>query len=88
MLYIGHAEGRASLPQLLKFCTGLTCVPPMGLADPISVSFLRNQPNLILPKADACFAVIKLPTAHSTREMFFNKMDMGILYSLNYYGRI
>ena len=81
---------RASLSQLLKFCTGLDGVPPMGLAEPIMIRFQRMQRNLVLPKADACFGVIQLPITHGTKEcsFFSEKMDKGILFSLNYYGRM
>ena len=38
-LYISLTAGsdRASLSQLLKFCTGLDGVPPMGLAERITI---------------------------------------------------
>ena len=85
-LTAGHDMVRASLTQVLKFCTGPNCVPPMGLAGKITVSFQR-RPNLVLPKADACIGIINLPIVHNCRQAFFEKMDFGILCSINHYGR-
>ena len=47
----------------------------------------RRTPNLILPKVDACFGVIKLPTVLNCRQAFFEKIDLGILCSIHYYSR-
>ena len=35
-------EGKASVQQLLKFCTGLQDYPPMGLDAPITIEFLKD----------------------------------------------
>ena len=86
--YIGHGDGKATIEQVLKFCTGLSSVPPMGLPEPISVRFLSSHRSSVLPKADSCFGVIKLPVIHTTQQAFYENMDIGITYSLNYYGRM
>ena len=78
-----HRE--ASLEQILQFCTGLKCVPPMGLKDRIAVKYLNTSP---LPMAEACFSIIQLPTVHTDKGIFFSKMDQGILYSLNHFGQV
>ena len=77
-------EGKASVQQILKFCTGLEEYPPMGLEAPITIEFLKDG---ILPQASACFGIIKLPNTSSEPE-FFQRMDEGILGSIDHYGMI
>ena len=88
LLTAADGEGQASLADVLYFCTGLKTVPPMGLAQKISIEFLRYDESEVLPKADACFGIIRVPVVHSNRDNYFKKMDIGILYSSNHYGRM
>ena len=74
---------KATLEEILSFTTGLTKIPPMGLKDTIKVQFLRRSP---LPRAEACFCIIKLPTIHTDKNVFFDKLDLGILNSIRYFG--
>ena len=84
--YIKNSQSReATLEQMLQFCTGLKRIPPMGLKDRITIKFLCDSP---LPMAEACFSIIRLPTVHSDKEAFFNKLDQGILYSINHFGQV
>ena len=86
--FIEHISGdsrETSLEQILLFCTGLRRVPPMGLRNRITIDFLSTSP---LPMAEACFGIIRLPTVHTDKAMFFAKLDQGILYSLNHYGQV
>ena len=53
---------KATLEEILSFMTGLTKISPMGLKDTIKVQFLNRSP---LPRAEACFCIIKLPTIHT-----------------------
>ena len=59
----------ASLEQVLQLCTGLKCVPPIGLKD--QVTYLFTSP---LPMAEACFSTILLPVVH-TKAFFFNPLQ-------------
>ena len=83
--YIRSTSKEATLEQVLQFCTGLKRIPPMGLKDRITIKFLCNCP---LPMAEACFAIIQLPTIHTDKETFFNKLDQGVLYSINHFGQV
>ena len=74
---------KATLEDILSFTTGLTQIPPMGLKDTIKVQFLQRSP---LPRAEACFCIIKLPTIHTDKNVFFDKLDLGILNSIRYFG--
>ena len=69
--YVQSESRKATLGQLLQFCTGLKCIPPMGLKDCITIKFLTDSP---LPMAEACFATIRLPIIHSDEETFI-KLD-------------
>ena len=76
---------KATLEEILSFMTGLTKIPPMGLKDTIKVQFLQSSP---LPRAEACFCIIKLPTVHMEKTVFFDKLDQGIRNSIGYFGRV
>lgn len=73
--------GEATLEEILQFCTGLEKVPPMGIHS-IKVEYIRD----VLPRAAACFNVMRLPTSHNNYEEFCAKMDIGIKGSLGHYG--
>ena len=60
-------------------------MPPMGLSKPIKIHYLRD--DKLLPEAECCFNMLKLPTAHSTKETFFESMDKGILMSGQHFYR-
>ena len=83
--YIRAEERKATLEGVLSFATGLKRIPPMGLKECIEIEFLRRSP---LPKAEACFCIVKLPTVHTSRNVFFSKLDMGIQNSIGHFGLI
>ena len=77
-------EGKASLQDLLQFCTGLDSVPPMGLAHLIKLEYMDQQ---LLPTASACYCILRLPARiNIDEEAFFCNMDTGILGSKNHFG--
>ena len=78
-------ERKASLEDILSFATGLKRIPPMGLKDCIKIEFLHRSP---LPKAEACFSIVKLPTVHTNKSVFFSKLDLGIQNSIGHFGLI
>ena len=83
--YLQSESRQATLEQILQFCTGLKRIPPMGMKDRITIKFLCASP---LPMAEACFSIMRLPTVHTEKAQFFDKMDQGVLLSINYFGQI
>ena len=84
--YLENSELRkASLEEVLSFTTGLRKMPPMGLKECIKIDFLQRSP---LPKAEACFSIIKLPTTHNDKTTFFEKLDQGIQNSIGHFGQV
>ncbi len=68
---------------MMKFCTGLDILPPIGL-EPITIEYLPL--GHVLPSAAACISLVRLPMDHNTFQDFEKRMDQGILGSLDYYG--
>ena len=84
--YVESSESRKASPEeVLSFTTGLRRMPPMGLKECIKIDFLQRSP---LPKAEACFSIIKLPTIHEDKMIFFEKLDQGIQNSIGHFGQI
>lgn len=65
---------------LLKFCTGLLSVPPLGLEENISISYIAES----LPKAQACFCRLMLPTVHSSFDEFCKAFCLALEYGAGY----
>lgn len=84
--YITCSECReASLEDVLSFATGLRQMPPMGLKERLKIEYLDRSP---LPMAEACFSIIKLPTVHMDKVVFFSKLDQGIQNSIGHFGQV
>ncbi len=60
------------LPFLLRFVTGLSTIPPLGLQCPIEILYQSDVKNLFFPKTQACFSILMLPVTHTTKEEFFS----------------
>lgn len=58
----------------------------MGFEGGLVVKFLPYSMKFGLPRAHACFAVIKLPVIHDTQEVFNSYLDRGVLESLGHFG--
>ena len=71
-----------NLGDLLRFITGVSAVPPMGLTNNIKIDFLEESPSNTLPKAQACFYRLSLPVVHSSFESF----RKGFMTALNFGG--
>ena len=76
-------QDKINLNSLLRFITGLSSVPPMGLENKISIGFIEE----VFPKAQACFCKISLPVIHSSFEEF-HKAFMTALELGGGYGNI
>lgn len=75
-------EGKASLQDLLKFCTGLDNVPPIGLAHLIQLEYMNDRS--VSPTVSACYCILRLPSA-TDEETFFHNIDIGILGRKNHF---
>ena len=74
----------ADLNSLLKFVTGLSTVPPMGLACPVELCYLQQDDKLILPKAQVCFSKLYLPTVHKTQDEFNQAFLKALQFGVGY----
>ena len=84
-LLLSLTGATASLPLILRFVTGHISVPSIGLSKPVKIFYLRDG---LLPEAECCFNILKIgPTAHSTKEEFFESMDKCILMSGQHFYR-
>ena len=63
-------------------------IPPMGLKNKITLEYLPCNDHFALPRAQACFGVVKLPTVHTDKEQFFLKLDQGVLNSVGHFGEM
>lgn len=77
-------NGEVSLPGLLKFITGLSVVPPMGMNNPITIQYQLNDKTAFLPRAQACFSYLILPVCHENRDDFFDAMIKGLEFGGGY----
>ena len=65
------------LPDLLMFCTGVNCIPPLGFHDPSNITVLElDEFGGPFPNANTCPQELELPAVHQNFEDFkenFNK---------------
>ena len=74
-----YPEGK--LPTLLKFATGLWCIPPsQGENFALTVKFLEDDDTDVLPQATACANTLMLPTVHSSRVKFTESLDLALKF--------
>lgn len=73
-----------TLRTLLKFVTGLSAIPPMGLENAIELSYLPQDIKEIFPKAQACFSKLYLPTIHNCKEEFQDAFHKALLFGFGY----
>ena len=81
--YLGQSEDNefsrdSRCRSLLQFWTGWSVVPFGGLAKRLKVVFLPDDDKYVLPTASACTALLRLPTAHSSKVKFFQFMDIAV----------
>lgn len=74
-----HNLGRdVSLASLLRFITGTSTIPPMGLRIPIEIAYYHPQSGKVLPGAAVCSHKIFLPTCHFSKPEFFTAFRKAI----------
>ena len=69
-----------NLDSLLRFVTGLSSIPPMGLSNKISFGFIKEA----FPKSQACFCKLQLPTIHSSYDNFRNAFMTALKFGAGY----
>lgn len=65
---------------LLQFWTGWTVVPFGGLAKRLKVAFLADDDTKSLPMTSSCTAVLRIPTVHSSKNGFFEAMNIALKF--------
>ena len=80
LLYIivgDHDMGpHVSLPLLLRFITGASHIPPMGLKGKIELRYQLE--DKVLPYFAACTHQVSLPIRHQTKEKFFDAFKTAL----------
>ena len=71
---------------LLQFSTGYRSIPPLGLSHKLSIQYLSDDDTNELPMAQACFSLIKLPVIHTSKNVFFKKLDTAIAFGSMGFG--
>ncbi|KAJ8320858.1 hypothetical protein KUTeg_002445 [Tegillarca granosa] len=83
--YVREIAGRRniSLPDILRFCTGLTSEPVLGFSIQPTVDFIELPGNL--PSASTCINVLNLPVnTGMEQKALFEKFDLA--FSNQYFG--
>lgn len=80
LLVVGeHDLGEhVSLASLLRFITGTSTVPPMGLKIPIEIFYYSQSSGNTLPGAAVCSHRVFLPICHSNKHDFFADFRKGL----------
>ena len=72
---VGNAQTESpQLTHLLRFITGESDIPPMGLNYPIEILYLPPSPTASLPCAQCCFSKLYLPVIYNTKDAFIQAM--------------
>ena len=72
------------LRLLLKFATAKENIPILGLTPKISVQYH----NEVLPDANSCFHVLKLPTRHENYRDFSQAMKVALRHASCSFGEL
>ena len=76
-----------SLSSLLRFITGVSVIPPMGLSNPIEIGYYSNTAKNTLPGAAVCSNKVFLPVCHMTEQDFFLAFKKALEFGSGF-GRI
>lgn len=86
MEYIDEAD-EDKLVNLLQFVTGYKSVPPRGLPNKISITYLpEDNEEANMPEAASCLSIIRLPTVISSRTKFFQVFDAALKHGCQGFG--
>ena len=92
MEYIAEGEKTSEefphgrLIPLLQFTTSYKRIPPLGLRHKLSIQYLADDEKNELPVAHACFGIIKLPVIHTSKAVFFKKIDTALIFGSQGFG--
>ena len=78
-------KSKANLCDILQFITGLRSIPPLGFSKKITILFLDS--SKVLPEVSTCFYNLYLPVSISMKEIFFERFDQAVLFSVNHFGQ-
>lgn len=83
-IIIVQDEGEVStLKDVMVF---LTVVPPLGFGDVMpSIIFVDTEDKEMLPKVSTCSLILNFPIVFN---IFKDKMDLAILGSQGFFGRV
>lgn len=73
--YIG-SKGEDELAKFLSFCTGFSCIPPLGFTSPSKITVTSTES--VLPNANTCPMELELPNKVSSFEEFCRQMDLAL----------
>ena len=73
-----------SLRRLLRFVTGLSSIPPLGLNKPVKIDFLPPDEGQPYPKAVVCYFTLSLPIIHPTFSAFKTAFITALQYGDGY----
>ena len=76
----------ASMADVLYFWTGSATIPPGGFQDGLELQYLSDTDQSLLPRANVCFNLLKIPVVHSSEKDFFKFFNQGIMCSLGHFG--
>lgn len=82
--YVIFSTGGDDLARFLMFCTGVSCIPPMGFHDPSIITVTSTES--VLPNANTCPMDLEIPSKICTFEEFCKQMDMAIEYQATGFG--
>lgn len=81
-----HSEdGRfcLSLESVLQFCTGVTCIPPLGFDSDPFIKF-HHDAQVTLPTVNTCALTVTLPTAIMDVDLFKKRISYAIFNSVGF----
>ena len=76
--FVTYINETDKLSQFLSFSTGFSIIPYGGLQGNIYVKYLADDDENSLMKASACLKIVFIPTVYSTKEKFFESIDVAL----------
>jgi len=75
------------LVLLMKFVTAKARIPLLGLTPKIQIAYLSG--NAVLPDANSCFHILKLPTKHGDNyKDFVEAMKTALRHGCCFFGEV
>ena len=74
------SPGDERLRALLQFCSEWRIIPFGSLGKKIKVTYLPDDDRYYFLTASACLALLRIPTVHSSKNKFFQAMNIALKY--------